>query len=290
MGEVAEQVGRFVNAYSGDLKDESLDGQRIVVGGIVTGRPDRRHEAQGDDGDRRRSRTCRARSRSSSSRACTRRRRPTWRDGAILLVAGRVDHRGRGGLAPRRPRRGLGRRRRRGARRRSPARSPRAIAGPAAAAGNGRGPVDGNGNGAPRPMVAVGPGAAPVPVVAGAGVGEPPAVAFVSPLRVDADGGVTDVRVDLGAAADRAGRTGPDLRRGRSVAALAPDRDRGARRAGRGARPDRGRGDGRRPVGCRSRRDPARPLRRIGRLGPRGRRRWSWSSCCSATGRARRAS
>ncbi len=37
MGEVAEQVGRYVNAYSGDLKDESLDGQRIVVGGIVTG-------------------------------------------------------------------------------------------------------------------------------------------------------------------------------------------------------------------------------------------------------------
>ena len=37
MGEVAEQVGRFVNAYSGDLRDESLDGQRVVVGGIVTG-------------------------------------------------------------------------------------------------------------------------------------------------------------------------------------------------------------------------------------------------------------
>ena len=37
MGEVAEQVGRFVTAYSSDLRDESLDGQRIVVGGIVTG-------------------------------------------------------------------------------------------------------------------------------------------------------------------------------------------------------------------------------------------------------------
>ena len=37
MGEVAEQVGRFVTAYSGDLRDESLDGQRVVVGGIVTG-------------------------------------------------------------------------------------------------------------------------------------------------------------------------------------------------------------------------------------------------------------
>ena len=37
MGEVAEQVGRFVTAYSSDLRDESLDGQRVVVGGIVTG-------------------------------------------------------------------------------------------------------------------------------------------------------------------------------------------------------------------------------------------------------------
>ena len=37
MGEVAEQVGHFVNAYSSDLRDESLDGQRVVVGGIVTG-------------------------------------------------------------------------------------------------------------------------------------------------------------------------------------------------------------------------------------------------------------
>ncbi len=30
MGEVAERVGQFVTAYSGDLKDESLDGQRVV--------------------------------------------------------------------------------------------------------------------------------------------------------------------------------------------------------------------------------------------------------------------
>ena len=37
MGEVAEHVGRFVTAYSSDLRDESLDGQRVVVGGIVTG-------------------------------------------------------------------------------------------------------------------------------------------------------------------------------------------------------------------------------------------------------------
>src|SRR4029453_14352924 len=37
MGEVAEQVGDFATAYSGDLKDESLDGQRMVIAGIVTG-------------------------------------------------------------------------------------------------------------------------------------------------------------------------------------------------------------------------------------------------------------
>src|SRR4051812_16098757 len=37
MGEVAEQVSDFVTGYSSDLKDESLDGQRVVIGGIVTG-------------------------------------------------------------------------------------------------------------------------------------------------------------------------------------------------------------------------------------------------------------
>ncbi len=93
MGEVAAQVGQFVNAYSGDLTDESLEGQRIVVGGIVTGIRmvitkakasmaivtmedlqgtievvvfPRLYETTG----------------------------PIWRDGSILLVAGRVDHRG----------------------------------------------------------------------------------------------------------------------------------------------------------------------------------------------------
>ena len=37
MGEVAEQVAAYVTAYGSDLKDESLDGQRVVIGGIVTG-------------------------------------------------------------------------------------------------------------------------------------------------------------------------------------------------------------------------------------------------------------
>jgi hypothetical protein len=93
MGEVAERVSQFVSAYSTDLRDETLDGQRVVVAGIVTGRRivvtkakaamaivtmedlqgsievvvfPRLYEQTG----------------------------PSWRDGAILLVAGRVDHKG----------------------------------------------------------------------------------------------------------------------------------------------------------------------------------------------------
>ncbi len=93
MGEVAEQVGRFVNAYSGDLKDESLDGQRVVVGGIVTGlrsvitkRQDSMAIATIEDLQ-------------GSIEVVVFPRlyettRATWRDGAILLVAGRVDHKG----------------------------------------------------------------------------------------------------------------------------------------------------------------------------------------------------
>jgi DNA polymerase-3 subunit alpha len=93
MGEVAEQVGRFVTAYSGDLRDESLDGQRIVVGGIVTG-----------------FRTIITKSKSTMGVATLEDLQGTmevivfpklyeqtvgtWTEGAILLVAGRVDHRG----------------------------------------------------------------------------------------------------------------------------------------------------------------------------------------------------
>jgi len=93
MGEVASQVGDYVTAYSGDLKDESLDGQRLVVGGIVVG-----------------SRTVVTKTRSTMAVVTLEDLQgslevvvfprlyettgPTWRDGAILLVAGRVDHRG----------------------------------------------------------------------------------------------------------------------------------------------------------------------------------------------------
>ncbi|MEO5884549.1 MAG: DNA polymerase III subunit alpha [Candidatus Limnocylindrales bacterium] len=93
MGEVAEQVGRFVNAYSADLKDETLDGQRVVVGGIVTGirsvitkKQDAMAIATIEDLQ-------------GSIEVVVFPRlyettRPTWREGAILLIAGRVDHKG----------------------------------------------------------------------------------------------------------------------------------------------------------------------------------------------------
>jgi hypothetical protein len=93
MGEVADLVGLYVTAYSGDLKDETLDGQRVVIGGIVTGM-----------------RTIITKSKSTMSVVTLEdlqgtlevvvfpktyeQTLGTWRDGAILLVAGRVDHRG----------------------------------------------------------------------------------------------------------------------------------------------------------------------------------------------------
>lgn len=94
MGEVADRVGDFVTAYSGELRsDETLDGQRLVVGGIVVG-----------------SRTVITRTRSTMSVVTLEdlqgsievvvfprlyeQTGPIWQEGAILLVAGRVDHRG----------------------------------------------------------------------------------------------------------------------------------------------------------------------------------------------------
>jgi DNA polymerase-3 subunit alpha len=94
MGEVADQVADYVTAYSGELKsDETLDGQRLVVGGIVVA-----------------SRTVVTRTRSTMAVVTLEDLQgsievvvfprlyettgPIWADGAILLVAGRVDHRG----------------------------------------------------------------------------------------------------------------------------------------------------------------------------------------------------
>jgi DNA polymerase-3 subunit alpha len=193
MGEVAEQVGQFVNAYSGDLKDESLEGQRIVVGGIVTGVRivvTKRNETMA---------IATLEDLQGSVEVVVFPRlyettRPTWRDGSILLVAGRVDHRGEESSvladlvldwddAV--------------------ARGPEVFAAEVAAGDRGprgRGPggrpggpgSNGNGNGhrpaGARPMVPVGPGApnrTPVGVAGGA-ASAAPAVPFVSPLRAEA--------------------------------------------------------------------------------------------------------
>jgi hypothetical protein len=196
MGEVAEQVGQYVTAYSGDLKDESLDGQRLVVGGIVTG-----------------FRTIITKAKSTMGVATLEdlqgtmevvvfpklyeQTLGTWAEGSILLVAGKVDHRGeevslladlvtdwdgavaRGpeafarevaagdrGRAPRRSPVPVG-----------PGRSPAAIpagAGPFSTSVGGNGNANGNGNGNGHAGVDL-PGTA----------GEPE-IPYVSPLRADA--------------------------------------------------------------------------------------------------------
>jgi DNA polymerase-3 subunit alpha len=184
MGEVAEQVGQFVNAYSSDLRDESLDGQRVVVGGIVTGL-----------------RTVITKAGAQMAIATVEdlqgsievvvfprlyeQTRPVWVDGRILLIAGRIDHKGEeisllADLAvdwdeavtqgpdafAREVAAGD-----RGGRRRPVA----------AAAGAGDGNGNGNGNGYARQ--------APQPVTAGAAGGEQPAPRppMVSPIRADAE-------------------------------------------------------------------------------------------------------
>ncbi len=93
MGEVAEQVGRFVNAYSSDLRDESLDGQRVVVGGIVTGVRSVITKAKASMAvvtieDLQGSIEIVVFPRLYEQTA------GTWVEGRILLVAGRIDHRG----------------------------------------------------------------------------------------------------------------------------------------------------------------------------------------------------
>ncbi len=89
--EIAEAIGPYVTAYSGDLRDESLDQQRVVVGGIVTG-----------------VRTVITKARATMAIATVEdlqgsievvvfprlyeTTRATWIEGRILLVSGRVDH------------------------------------------------------------------------------------------------------------------------------------------------------------------------------------------------------
>lgn len=93
MGEVTDRVGAFVTAYSSDLADETLDGQRIVVAGIVVG-----------------VRVVVTKAKQTMAVATLEdlqgaievvvfpriyeQTRDVWQEGAILVVAGRVDHRG----------------------------------------------------------------------------------------------------------------------------------------------------------------------------------------------------
>ncbi len=93
LGEVEEQMARIVTAYSGDLRDEQLDGQRVVVGGVITGM-----------------RTLVTKAKATMAVATVEdlqgaievlvfprtyeETRETWVEGVIVLVAGRIDHRG----------------------------------------------------------------------------------------------------------------------------------------------------------------------------------------------------
>ncbi len=242
MGEVAEQVGRFVNAYSGDLKDETLDGQRVVIGGIVTG----------------------------IRTVITKRQEPmaivTLEDlqGSIEVVVfprlyettrpllarrGDPAHRrpgrpqGRGGLAARRPRRRLGRRR----------------------YARARGVRPGRGGGRPqRPQRVVPPDAGGGRTGTGDGRRDGAGRRAAGGLRVAATRG----NRRSGAAArcdapDPARRAGADLPRG-AGRDRAQRRRRRRRRAGgarRGPRPDRRRRDGRRAGRGRPRGRPPRPVR-----------------------------
>ncbi|HEX5828453.1 MAG TPA: DNA polymerase III subunit alpha, partial [Candidatus Limnocylindrales bacterium] len=188
MGEVAERVGHFVTAYSGDLRDESLDGQRVVIGGIVTG-----------------IRSVLTKTKSTMAVVTLEDLQGTlevvvfprtyeqtmgaWRDGAILLVAGRVDHRGDeaslladsvwdwdevGDRGPEAFAREVGSLDKRGGRR----------TGPGGNGGNGNGGNGGNGNGAQsRPPVAVGPGM----TTATSGHGSMPPIAPAEPIRTYAE-------------------------------------------------------------------------------------------------------
>jgi DNA polymerase-3 subunit alpha len=93
MGEVADQVGSYVTAYSGELRDESLDGQRVVVGGIVTGVRMVVTKAKASMAivtmeDLQGSIEVVVFPRLYEQTA------PTWVEGRILLVAGRIDHKG----------------------------------------------------------------------------------------------------------------------------------------------------------------------------------------------------
>jgi DNA polymerase-3 subunit alpha len=93
LGAISEQLGQYVTAYSADLKDESLDGRRLVMGGIVTGlrlvtTRNKETMAVATLEDLQGTLEVVVFPRMYATSA------GTFADGAILLVAGRVDHRG----------------------------------------------------------------------------------------------------------------------------------------------------------------------------------------------------
>ena len=269
MGEVAEQVGRYVNAYSGDLKDEALDGQRVVIGGIVTGIRTvitKRQEAMA---------IATLEDLQGSIEVVVFPRlyetsRPTWRDGAILLVAGRVDHKGEevsllADLAADWD----------DASARGPEAFAREVAAGDRSGGRGRPATScrcrsaraGPGTGGQRRR--------------STGHGLPPAGGRQRRAAAGRD------------AADPARRTDPGLSRAgrcRGGRRRCPRPPRGTVGAGRGPGQDHGRRHRRRPGRRRSGRDPARPVRERRRARPAGQRDGGASRPCCATGPARRAS
>jgi DNA polymerase-3 subunit alpha len=92
LGDIAEEIGRYVNAYSGDLGEE-LDQQRIVVGGVVTEMRRVITKARATMGvatleDLQGSLEVIVFPKVLELTAAS------WEEDAILLVAGRVDHKG----------------------------------------------------------------------------------------------------------------------------------------------------------------------------------------------------
>jgi DNA polymerase-3 subunit alpha len=239
LGALADQIAQFATAFSGDLKDESLDGQRVVMGGIVTGL-----------------RTIVTRNKETMAVAAFEdlqgtvevvvfprmyaTQGPTFTEGAILLIGGRVDHRGEEaslladsvwvwedavarGPATIASEFAAGDRSRGGRR--------GGYAGGAGGRGNGNGNGNGsgygqgNGNGHPQPPA---PTARPAPSELAPSPPPRPTVPYVSPLRSHAT--VSDAAVSVGTLATAAppplpaeplsAVPAPD-----DMAALAPDRD-----------------------------------------------------------------
>jgi hypothetical protein len=92
LGDIAEEIGRYVNAYSGDLGEE-LDQQRVVVGGVVTEVRRVITKARATMGvatleDLQGSLEVIVFPKVLELTAAS------WEEDAILLVAGRVDHKG----------------------------------------------------------------------------------------------------------------------------------------------------------------------------------------------------